>query len=369
MLSNHYQSNQLIPILKSLFAKNSTGILSLKTKVSSWKQQRSCFIVLHQGTIVFGNSKLFTNHQLCKTLGKKLKRDNFDAALSVAKDRITNPQSFRELLDLLIKMKVFTWDEVETWIANQTIINLEQFISVAGESQWQESNDNDFEFFLGEDRHGLNWSTIERKLSQRQQQWDVFLPGIPSMDAVPVVTSKQLEKIDDARVEKHLANLIYNKKTLLDIADAMGKDPLKVAKIYFSWVENGWVSFEAASQSQDLPIVLSLDDSPIIQTMIKRALQNNYNVLLSQNAEEALAILNQNKVRLLLLDLTLPDMDGLEFCKRVRKVPQLADLPVVMVTGRDGLVDRAKGRFAGTTKYLTKPFKPQELLKVVHECI
>ena len=114
---------------------------------------------------------------------------------------------------------------------------------------------------------------------------------------------------------------------------------------------------------------MSIDDSPIIHISIKRALQNQYNVLLADKAEDALKILDEHPVELLLLDLTMPDMDGLHFCKTLRQIPKFQNLPVVMVTARDGLVNKAKGHLAGTDKYLTKPFKPEELQAVVHQYI
>jgi CheY-like chemotaxis protein len=229
------------------------------------------------------------------------------------------------------------------------------------------------------------------------------------MDAIPVVSEQQLQKIDNSQVKDHFRNSVDGRRNLIDIAEKMDKDPLTVAKSYLNWVNNGWVSFRKTSEvsqvvidtkapsqsiqtgiqaqnnqnievntptqipqpqnSQDLPIVLSVDDSPIIQTTIKRALQEHYQVLLADKAVDALNILNQQPVNLLLLDLTMPDVDGLEFCQQIRKIPKFHDLPIIMVTARDGLVNKMKGHIAGTSKYLTKPFQPEELREVVYQYI
>ena len=181
---------------------------------------------------------------------------------------------------------------------------------------------------------------------------------------------EQLAKISEAKVKNHLAGSANGKNTLLDIAEKMGKDHLKVANIYCGWVKSGWVSFdEPVDSKQSLPYVLSVDDSPIIQTMIKRSLESTCRVLLANNHIQAMEILNKDPVKMLLLDLTMPDMDGLEFCSKLREIPKFKDLPIVMVTAREGLVNRAKGHFAGTNKYLTKPFKPEELREVVDQFI
>ncbi len=390
MSINNYASTQLNPILESLFEKQASGILRLQTQVTSWVKQKSCILILHNGALVFGDTKIAqtpSNQEFCQILADGLKPKNFAPGMAVANQRVTNPKSVRELLELLITLKVFSWQEVEKFITNQVILALEQFSSHPGEATWQETND--FDLCYGEDQHGLNWSDIQKQLKKRQQIWSVFTPTISSMDAIPFVTFHQLEKISDLKVKNHLSSKANGKQSLVDIAEKMGKDPLKIAQNYLKWAQNGWVGFKtilpvnqteiqssennvSQTQSQEihsLPTVLSVDDSPIIQTTIKRALKEQYNVLLSGTAMEALQVLNQNSVKLLLLDLTMPDVDGLEFCKTIRKIPKFKDLPVIMVTARDGIVNKAKGHIAGTNRYLTKPFQAEELREIVAQYI
>ncbi len=418
MSSNKYESSELNSILESLFKKNANGVLSLKTQVTSWQHQRSCILILRHGSLVYGDtqvSQIPNNKEFCKMLGNKLKPNLINAALSVASEKITNPTSITELIELLTKMRVFTWEEVEALITTKVILTLEKFLAHPGEAQWQATSD--FDLSYGKDRHGLAWSKIQQQLNQRQQKWQSLAPKIPSLDAIPIVTKEQLKQINNSQVKEHFRNSVDGKRAIVDIAEKMGKDPLTVAKSYLNWVNNGWVSFEGTSEaiqavieakakiksiqaviqspentapkmatavntststpqpsdsqadSQGLPIVLSVDDSPIIQTTIKRALKEDYNVLLADKATEALKILNQQPVKLLLLDLTMPDVDGLEFCQTIRKIPKFKNLPIIMVTARDGLVNKMKGHIAGTSKYLTKPFKPEELREVVRQYI
>jgi len=410
MSSQKYESGKLNSILQNLFKKNKSGILSLKTQVPTWQNQRSCILILQNGALVYGEAnatKIPSSQEVCQILGNALKPNLINAALSVANERVTNPNSVRELTQLLITMKLFSWQEAEALMVNKIVLILEQFLAYRGEAKWQ--SEIDFDLSYAEDHHGLNWSEIRQLIEQRQQKWQKYTPTIPSLGAIPFVTPEQLKKIGNPDVKKHLVGSANGKNTLLDIADKMGKDPLKVAKSYVNWVGNDWVSMGTtlqedvpktigeikarvqtmvnASDSQNtttnrvtttidspphnanLPIVLSVDDSPIIQISIKRALQSEYNVLLATKAADALEMLDQNPVKLMLLDLTMPDVDGLEFCKTVRKIPKFQDLPIVMVTARDGLVNKMKGHIAGTSKYLTKPFQPEELREIVSEYI
>ena len=118
------------------------------------------------------------------------------------------------------------------------------------------------------------------------------------------------------------------------------------------------------------PAILSLDDSPIAQALVQRVLGRDYTILACSHAFAALKILNSRQdISMLLLDLTLPDINGLDFCRALRKIERYKGLPIVMMTARDGLVDRIRSQFAGTTHYLTKPIDPEALKFIVAQYI
>ena len=393
MLSKTYQSNQLTSILDSSIKKKIAGVFNIKTDVCSWQKQRSCILILRDGELIYGGTHVPNNQELCRWLGEILKPDLIKAALSVAEGKITNPDSIVELIELLIKMRVFTWQEVEILMVNRIILILEKISRYPGKIQWNKEDKLDsFDLAYGQDRHGLNWSNILEELNQRHHKWLSFATKIPSMDAIPIVAPQQLEQISNPQVKEHFKNSVNGSNTLVDIADKMGKDPLSIAKSYFIWANKGWVSFQSISSNHladsstqtkekvalnvpsppnnsDLPTILSVDDSAIVQKTIERALSKQYNVLLADGATKALEILEKHAVDLMLLDLTMPDIDGLEFCRIVRKIPEFHELPIVMVTARDGLVNKMKGHIAGTSKYLTKPFSPDQLRETVHQSI
>lgn len=124
-----------------------------------------------------------------------------------------------------------------------------------------------------------------------------------------------------------------------------------------------------AEDSQTLPTVLAVDDSIVIQQLVKRALEPDYRVLLADSAVDALSMVYHESIAVLLLDVLMPGVDGLEFCRTLRSLPQFQTLPVVMVTSRDSPFDRVQGRMAGATEYLTKPFDPEQLRQVVQRLV
>ncbi len=115
--------------------------------------------------------------------------------------------------------------------------------------------------------------------------------------------------------------------------------------------------------------ILSVDDSITVQELIKRALADDYQVLLCCSAIDALSIIYQENISVLLLDISMPEIDGLDFCRTIRSIPKFQALPIVMVTGRDGAFDKVQGRLAGATDYLTKPFDADQLRQIIRRLI
>lgn len=111
--------------------------------------------------------------------------------------------------------------------------------------------------------------------------------------------------------------------------------------------------------------ILAVDDSVVMQDLVKRALAQDYRVLVADNAVDALSMIYHEQVSILLLDVSMPGIDGLELCRTVRNIPQFQELPIIMLTARDGLFDKVQGRLAGATEYLTKPFDAAQLRQVV----
>lgn len=120
-----------------------------------------------------------------------------------------------------------------------------------------------------------------------------------------------------------------------------------------------------SSNESQSPTILAVDDSPVMQDLVKRALSTEYRVLVADNAVDALSIIYHDHISLLLLDVTMPGIDGLELCRTVRNIPQFQELPIIMLTARDGMFDKVQGRLAGATEYLTKPFQSEQLCQVV----
>jgi DNA-binding response OmpR family regulator len=106
--------------------------------------------------------------------------------------------------------------------------------------------------------------------------------------------------------------------------------------------------------------ILVVDDEPNIADLVELYLRRDgYRVVKAARREEVVAAVNTHRPRLVVLDVGLPDIDGLEVCRRLRQTSQV---PVIFLTARDGEVDRVLGLELGGDDYLTKPFSPAELV-------
>ncbi|MSS99987.1 MAG: response regulator transcription factor [Pedosphaera sp.] len=109
--------------------------------------------------------------------------------------------------------------------------------------------------------------------------------------------------------------------------------------------------------------ILVVDDEPDALELIEFNLRAaGFDVLTAADGAEALKKVKQNPPALVLLDLMLPEVDGLEICKILRRDPATAGVPVIMVTAKAAEIDRVLGLELGADDYVTKPFSPRELV-------
>lgn len=112
--------------------------------------------------------------------------------------------------------------------------------------------------------------------------------------------------------------------------------------------------------------IACIDDSPTVLSAIESFLDDkSFKVLRIDNPVSALMKIIRNKPDLILLDVTMPSLDGYELCSLLRRHTLFKQTPIIMVTGNTGLIDRAKAKLVGSSGYLTKPFTQPDLLKVI----
>ncbi|MBC7435473.1 MAG: response regulator [Bdellovibrionales bacterium] len=114
--------------------------------------------------------------------------------------------------------------------------------------------------------------------------------------------------------------------------------------------------------------VLVIDDSNTIRRSAEIFLkQGGHDVLLAEDGFDALAKVNDYKPHLIFCDILMPRLDGYQTCAIIKRNAKFAAVPVVMLSSKDGVFDKARGRMVGSQEYLTKPFTKDQLLQAVQQ--
>lgn len=115
--------------------------------------------------------------------------------------------------------------------------------------------------------------------------------------------------------------------------------------------------------------ILTIDDQGDIRRLIRMALEfdGRHQVVEAMDADEGLLVARREKPNLILLDLNMPRINGIEMCQRLSQDPQLSEIPVILLTGSNDPELRRQGQAAGARVFLTKPFNPMQLLDLIDD--
>ena len=114
--------------------------------------------------------------------------------------------------------------------------------------------------------------------------------------------------------------------------------------------------------------VLVIDDSNTIRRSAEIFLrQGGHEVVLAEDGFDALAKVNDHLPELIFCDILMPRLDGYQTCAIIKRNPKFTHVPVIMLSSKDGLFDKARGRMVGSEDYLTKPFTKEQLLRAVDD--
>jgi twitching motility two-component system response regulator PilG len=128
------------------------------------------------------------------------------------------------------------------------------------------------------------------------------------------------------------------------------------------------VALSSPAQPQAPLRILVIDDSNTIRRSAEIFLkQGACEVVLAEDGFDALAKISDHRPDLVFCDILMPRLDGYQTCAIIKRNPQFAGVPVIMLSSKDGLFDKARGRMVGSEDYLTKPFTKDQLLQAVRQ--
>ena len=116
--------------------------------------------------------------------------------------------------------------------------------------------------------------------------------------------------------------------------------------------------------------VMIIDDSNTIRKSAEMFLRSSgYEVILAEDGFEAMSKIVDNQPDIIFIDIVMPRLDGYQACMLIKKNPIYQSIPVIMLSSKDGLFDKARGRMVGSNDYLTKPFTAEGLLSIIHKYV
>lgn len=236
----------------------------------------------------------------------------------------------------------------------------------------------------------LTLASADLSFKQVQQAWTIWWGaglGKWSPNLAPVLRQpEQLQQVLSPSVYQNFVSLINGKATLRDLAVRMKHDLTQLTRSLLPYTRKGLVELV---QVPDLPLPVSpvktasaatqpkqetgllvacVDDSPQTCKMLEQILTSQGLRFMSiQDSIQALPLLIEHKPDLIFLDLVMPIANGYEICAQLRRVSAFANTPVIILTGKDGLVDRVRAKVVKASDFLTKPVEADKVLAVVRK--
>jgi twitching motility two-component system response regulator PilG len=236
----------------------------------------------------------------------------------------------------------------------------------------------------------LEIAPLVAKIMKQVQEWKQFHPHIQSPNHCPVIADAvSLRAALPENAFKTLERQLDGKTSLRQLARYLNRDVLTVARAIYPYVQKGWVQLQThtseetavsrrvgmsmesgATQANKIPRVVCIDDDVAIGKTVEYILKpQGYEATAISNPLKALSLVFQLKPDLILCDIAMPDLEGYEICAMLRKSTAFRQTPIIMLTGKDGFIDRVRARMVGATDYLTKPFGESELLMLLERYI
>lgn len=404
-------------LLSRLAKSNSSGCLELDEGEIYWK------IYLQQGNLKYIHSSV----QLLDQLKYHLHHLGLKKAITALKNL---PPSYLKRQSSLLEKSAHHnfYQEAISWLVTEEHLDLAKGLKLIehitrdelrsclwleeGTTSWQE--DVEVPLWIHEQLErslSLKVSECLDREQTRLKKWQKCSAELLSVHQRPYFASgwerKSLPSSGalNLKVLQELAQLLRGRTSIRQLSILLKKDEVKVAKILAAYIENKIIYLYKANPPLDkLPTIprhepiieqsaqvvqsnnannannanadglvkiwkiVCIDDSPTILSEIKRFLnQDRFEVTAIDNPVQAVSMIFRIKPDLILLDITMPRINGYKLCGLLRGSDYCNQTPIIMVTGNTGLIDKARAKLAGATDYFTKPFTQEKLVEIVEK--
>ncbi|NEO13536.1 MAG: response regulator [Moorea sp. SIO4G2] len=229
----------------------------------------------------------------------------------------------------------------------------------------------------------LEIGPLVTEIMKQVQEWKQLCPHIQSPHQCPMITAHdQLQATLPEKSFRLISSWVDGKTSLRQLSRYLHRDLITVARAIYPYVQQGSIQMVTPKEADTPAIeeqwelkkvtrsVVCVDDDLAVGKAVEYTLEaKGYKVTAIQKPLKALSQVFQLQPDLILCDLVMPDLDGYELCGMLRQSRAFRQTPIIMLTGKDGFIDRVRARMVGATDYLTKPFGDHELLMLLEKYI
>lgn len=202
---------------------------------------------------------------------------------------------------------------------------------------------------------------ILQEAQERQVLWQQIRPIIPSMQMLPVLDPAAMDAARLPQAQRQwIEKVVKHQRPLNKISIGLAKDPLEVARLFAKWVRAELLQLAPLRQTQSTTVMI-VDDSPLVLKQFHSLVGAlGYKVEVCQQAEIALQKIAEVKPGIVFIDINMPGITGFELVKEIRLQPDLAAIPLVILTGEQKLSNKWRAQWSGC-EFLTKPLATTEI--------
>ncbi len=376
----------IFALLNDLKKQSFTGIAHITKKGTSphihWK------VYFNEGKLIWANGGLHSQKSWQRHLSKycsevDLKQINFDGSEKYRCPEYSN-------LGILLQRQIANSESISKLIISKIVeVLFDIFQHEKSSSLELEAEKLSLSNLVGEiSGYSLISINLESGFKQMQQQWSAWTrSGFASIypDHAPKIKSReQLQKTVPAVVYQNFTKLLDGRRSLRDLAVGMNKDVLLLTKSIYPYIHTGLLELvqfpdlnlvettQAKSSGKSISgskqLIACIDDSPqICQIMNQIITKAGYQFLGIQQPIQAVPKLIGVNPKMIFLDIGMPILNGYEVCTQIRRVSQLQKIPIIMLTGNDGVFDRVKAKVCGASDFLSKPIEVEKILQTIEK--
>ena len=233
---------------------------------------------------------------------------------------------------------------------------------------------------------------LDTAFTQGEQQWFTWKKSgfinINPNSAPQIISQQQLKQAVPPVVYQNFIKLLDGRRTLRDLAVGMNKDLLLLTKSIYPYVQQQLLQLvevpdlkliktidnseknllKQPKNTSNKPLIACVDDSPqVCQIMNQIVTKADYRFLGIQQPIQAVPSLINANPKMIFLDIGMPILNGYEVCTQIRRVSKLQEVPIIMLTGNDGVFDRVKAKVCGASDFISKPIEIEKILKAIEK--